>query len=257
MFRMQDQCPLGVLPEQLFPACPTDGGLWFAIPCCLPLAAILKCGTTLCLSKCCSDELSGQSASLLNCIAPAQIHSVFSVFCFVENTVLFLCALSKASTFFPLAGVCSGSMLHLCAAPRVCVVLESCCECSRRVDITYKPPDITFYEFERKMRDAPADFWWQFEFGHHFMSFTVPADQSERVFALHNARKLASGEHRQLNCLEVYAGAGGTSFISNSGEHATITTRWAVDIFDDAVVTFATNHPETSVCPASFMHPSH
>lgn len=81
------------------------------------------------------------------------------------------------------------------------------------------------------------------------MSFTVPSDQADRVFALHNAPKLVSGEHRQLNCLEVYAGAGGTSFMANHGQHATITTRWAVDIFDDAVVTFATNHPETSVWP--------
>lgn len=43
MFRMQDQCPTGSLPEQLFPACPTDDGLWFEVPCCLPLAAIARC----------------------------------------------------------------------------------------------------------------------------------------------------------------------------------------------------------------------
>eukprot|EP00892_Ulva_mutabilis_P000900 jgi/Ulvmu1/10810/UM069_0046.1 len=157
MFRMQDQCPIGPLPEQVFPACPTDEGLWFEIPCCLPIAAILK-----------------------------------------------------------------------------------------RVDIAYKPPEVTFEEFQQKMHEESPDFWWQFEFGYHFMSFTVPADEARRVFALNNAPKLASGYHRQLNCLEVYAGAGGTSFMAHRGEHATITTRWAVDIFDDAVVTFATNHPETS-----------
>lgn len=48
MFRMQDQCAIGTLPEQVFPACPTDKGLWFDVPCCLPLATILKYAALMC-----------------------------------------------------------------------------------------------------------------------------------------------------------------------------------------------------------------
>lgn len=86
------------------------------------------------------------------------------------------------------------------------------------------------------------------------MSFTVPADHAERVFSMHNGKMLEAGNRRQINVLEVYAGAGGTSFIANKDDDVSITTRWAVDLFDDAVVTFATNHPETSVRPSLLTH---
>lgn len=119
----------------------------------------------------------------------------------------------------------------------------------RRVTTEFKPPELSLEDFQQQLEISKPDYWWQYEFGYHFISFTVPADHAERVFALHNGKMLEAGNRRQINVLEVYAGAGGTSFIANEDDDVSITTRWAVDLFDDAVVTFATNHPETSVRP--------
>ena len=43
MFRMPAQVATGALPEEVFPASPVDQGLWFPVPCCLPLEAVVRC----------------------------------------------------------------------------------------------------------------------------------------------------------------------------------------------------------------------
>ena len=50
---------------------------------------------------------------------------------------------------------------------------------------------------------------------------------------------------RKLRCLDLYAGAGGLSFMDGKRGNASISSAWAVDIDRGAIETFGTNNPQT------------
>lgn len=86
------------------------------------------------------------------------------------------------------------------------------------------------------------DYFVRFEHAYHYNNFATPPAELARV-----APPLPPGTVRHLDAMDVYAGAGGTSFLAQRGEQVTIESRWSVDLFDDAVLTFAANHPDTHV----------
>ena len=51
-----------------------------------------------------------------------------------------------------------------------------------------------------------------------------------------------------VNVLDLYAGAGGTSYIDQESDRVIIQTKWAIDFSASACATFAANFPGAQVC---------
>ena len=89
---------------------------------------------------------------------------------------------------------------------------------------------------------GPPDCFWRFEHAFHFNTFSTPRKVLSEVYA-----PPEPGFARRINAMEVYSGAGGTGFAAQRSAGCEIESRWCANIFLDAVVTYAVNHPSAAV----------
>ena len=118
----------------------------------------------------------------------------------------------------------------------------------RRVTVEFVSPSTTLAAAQARWRAAGArpDYFWRFEYAYHYNNFATPREALEEVRSV-----VPEGQARTLHVLETYAGAGGTSFLAHRGSKVHLESTWSVDLFDDAMLTYAVNHPGCHVRSSS------
>lgn len=91
--------------------------------------------------------------------------------------------------------------------------------------------------------EGSCDFWFNQTHSRKFYTFRDIYKKKSEGTVINPIRK--------LNVLDLFCGCGGLSFLDQKGMGIEIKTAHAVDMDDDALRTYSTNHPDVEVDPVS------